>query len=98
MRHLPALVADLGVRGLWAAQTEALFDIRVMGTDVQSYTSCTVDSVLLSAKNEKKKKYLDSIHQLMNRNVLLCVCMHVLMIFIYSFVFYLCNGVFIKSR
>ena len=30
VRCLPALVADLGVTGLWAAQTEALLDIRVM--------------------------------------------------------------------
>ena len=59
MRGLPALVADLGVRGLWAAQTEALFDIRVMDTDAQSYISRTVDSVLLSAENEKK--YLDAV-------------------------------------
>ena len=29
VRGLPALVADLGVRGLWAAQTEALLDICV---------------------------------------------------------------------
>ena len=61
VRGLPALVADIGVRGLWAAQTEALFDIHVMDTDAQSYTSCTVDSVLLSAENEKKKKYLDAV-------------------------------------
>ena len=47
------MVADLGVRGVWAAQTEALFDIRVMDTDARSYTSRTVDSVLLSAENEK---------------------------------------------
>ena len=61
VRGLPALVADLGVRGLWAAQTEALFDIRVMDTDAQSCTSQNVDSVLLSAENEKKKKYLDAV-------------------------------------
>ena len=61
VRGLPALVADLSVRGMWAAQTEALFDIRVMDTDAQSYTSRTVDSVLLSAKNEKKKKYLQAV-------------------------------------
>ena len=61
VRGLPALVADLGVRGLWVAQTEALLDIRVMDTDAQSYTSRTVDSVLLSAENEKKKKYLDAV-------------------------------------
>ena len=52
VRGLPALVADLGVRGLWAAQTEALFDICVMDTDTQSYISRTVDSVLLSAEKE----------------------------------------------
>ena len=61
VRGLPDLVADLGVRRLWAAQTEALLDIRVMDTDAQSYTSRTVDSVLLSAENEKKKKYLDAV-------------------------------------
>ena len=58
VRGLPALVADLGVRGLWAAQTEALLDIRVMDTDAQLYTSRTVDS---AAENEKKKKYLDAV-------------------------------------
>ena len=58
---LPSLVADLGVRGLWAAQTELLLDIHVMDTDTQSYTSRTVDSVLLSAEYEKKKKYLDAV-------------------------------------
>ena len=61
VRGLPALVhvhvADLGARGLWATQTEALLDIR----DLQSYTSHTVYSVLLSAENEKKKKYLDAV-------------------------------------
>ena len=61
VRGLPALVGDLGVRGLWAAQTEALFDIHVMDTDTQSYTSHTVDSVLLSAENETKNKYLDAV-------------------------------------
>ena len=57
LRGLPALVADLGMRGLWAAQTEVLLDIHVMDTDAQSYTSRT----LLSAENEKKKKYLDAV-------------------------------------
>ena len=37
VRGLPALVADLSVSGLWAAQTETLFDIHVMDTDAQSY-------------------------------------------------------------
>ena len=52
VRGLPAFVADLGVRGLWAAQTEALLDIHVMDTDAQSYTSRTIDSGLLSAEKE----------------------------------------------
>ena len=43
VRGLPALVADLSVRGVWAAKTKVLFDIHVMDTDAQSYTSCTVD-------------------------------------------------------
>ena len=58
MRGLPALVADLGVGGMLAAQTETLFDIHVMDTDAQLYTSCTVDYVTLSAENEMKKKIL----------------------------------------
>lgn len=32
-RNLPALGADLGVRGVWQPQTEALFDIHVTDTD-----------------------------------------------------------------
>ena len=32
-----------------------------MDTDAQLYTSRTVDSVLLSAENKKKKKYLDAV-------------------------------------
>ena len=52
---LPALVDDLGVRGLWAAQTKALLVIRVMDTDAQSYTSLTVDSVLLSTEMSTKR-------------------------------------------
>ena len=32
---LPALVVDLGVRGLWAAQTEAFLDIGAMDTNAQ---------------------------------------------------------------
>ena len=32
-----ALVADLSVRGVWIPQAEALFDIRVVDTDTQSY-------------------------------------------------------------
>ena len=36
---VPALIADLGVRGVWQPQGEALFDVRVVDTDVQSCIS-----------------------------------------------------------
>ena len=42
---MPALIADLGVRGVWQPQTE-LFDIRVVDTDAQSYTERSVEAVL----------------------------------------------------
>ena len=56
-----ALIADLSVRGVWAAQTEASFDICDMDTDAQPYTNRTVNSrsVFLSAENEKRKKYME---------------------------------------
>ena len=31
------LVSDLGVLGVWSPQSEALFEIRVIDTDAQSY-------------------------------------------------------------
>ena len=54
-RNLPALVADLGVRGVWQPQTEALFDIRVIDSDAQSHVQCSVNAVLASAEGEKGK-------------------------------------------
>ena len=59
-RNLPALVADLGVRGVWQPQTEALFDIRVIDTDAQSHVQRSVDAVLASAEREKKRKYSEA--------------------------------------
>eukprot|EP00731_Ephydatia_muelleri_P034031 Em0045g16a len=53
----PALIADLSIRGVWQPQTAALLDVRVVDTDTQSYASCTVDAVLCSAEQEKKRKY-----------------------------------------
>jgi hypothetical protein len=51
------LIADLGVRGVWEAQTTALFDIRITDTDAQSYLSRPVEAVLSYAETEKKRKY-----------------------------------------
>ena len=37
----PALIADMAVRGVWMPQAEALFDVRVIDTDAQSYCNRT---------------------------------------------------------
>ena len=50
-----ASVADLCVRGVWIPQSEALFDIRVVDTDAQSYWNRTPLAVLCSAECDKKK-------------------------------------------
>ena len=33
----PGLIVDLAVHGAWLPQAEALFDVRVVDTDTQSY-------------------------------------------------------------
>ena len=45
---------------MWQPQAEALFDIHITDTDVQSYQSYTPRSVLTSAEEDKKQKYLES--------------------------------------
>ena len=50
-------MTDLGMRGVWQPQTEALFDIRVIDTDAQFHVRRTVAAVLSSAEREKKRKY-----------------------------------------
>ena len=52
----PALIADLAVRGAWTHRTEALFDIRVVNTNAQSYLSKSSIDVLAMAEKEKKVK------------------------------------------
>ena len=54
---MPALIADLGVRGVWQSQSMALFDISVVDTDALSYLSYSPTAVLASAEAEKKQKY-----------------------------------------
>ena len=55
------LIADLYVRGVWEAQTEALFDIRVIDTDARwSYCTRSPKDVLGTAEGEKKRKYLQA--------------------------------------
>ena len=47
------------MRGVWQPQTEALFDVRVIDTDAQSYAHKTMSlsAVLSTAEKEKKRKY-----------------------------------------
>jgi hypothetical protein len=52
-----SLIADLGVRGVYQQQTVALFDIRVVDTDAQSYCTRSIKSVLHSAEVTKRTKY-----------------------------------------
>ena len=59
----PALIADLGVRGVWIPQAEALFDVRVIDSDTASYVDHPVSSVLATAEEEKKRKYLPAAQQ-----------------------------------
>ena len=55
-----ALIADLGVRGVWEPQAMALFDIHVVDTDARSYLFHSLSAVLASAEAEKKRKYCDA--------------------------------------
>ena len=52
-----ALIADMNTRGAWQPQSTAIFDIRVIDSDVPSYLSKTPEAVLRSAEREKKLKY-----------------------------------------
>ena len=52
-----ALIADLGVRGVWKSQSMAWFDICVVDTDALCYLSYPPAAVLASAEAEKKWKY-----------------------------------------
>ena len=55
------LVVGLRVRGVWSAQSEALFDIRISDTAAQSYLSYTPETVLFRVEVEKKTKIFCSI-------------------------------------
>ena len=48
---------------MWQPQTAALLDVRVVDTDAQSYACRTVDAVLCSAEQKKKRKYLAAVEE-----------------------------------
>ena len=51
----PGLHLDLGIRGVWQPQVEALFDIRMIDTDALSYRHRLPVSILDSGAVEKKR-------------------------------------------
>ena len=50
-----ALIADLGVRGVWQLQVEVFFDVQFTNTDAPSYVDKSVSSILAAV--EEKKRY-----------------------------------------
>ena len=52
---------DLGVRGVWQPQAEALFDFKVIDTDAPSYSNRTPESVLESGAQDKKRMYKQAV-------------------------------------
>ena len=53
--EVTALVTDLGIRGVWLPQTEALLDIRVTDADAPSYFTLSVGNVWLWLRRKKMK-------------------------------------------
>ena len=53
----PDLRLDLGIRGVWQPQVEALFDVRVIDTDVPSHCHRAPNAILESSSQEKKRMY-----------------------------------------
>ena len=55
----PGLRLDLGIRGVWQPQVEALFDVRVIDTDTPSHChrAPTCNAILESSSQEKKRMY-----------------------------------------
>ena len=54
---VPALVADLSVRGVWQPQATTFFDVRVVHSDANSYLHRDVGAVLSSIEHTKEHKY-----------------------------------------
>eukprot|EP00731_Ephydatia_muelleri_P030106 Em0021g629a len=48
---------DLGIRGVWQPQVEALFDVKVVDTDAPSHRTRSPEAILESGAKEKKMVY-----------------------------------------
>ena len=50
---------DLLIRGFWDRSTDCIIDVRIWDVNQPSYLTRKPVSILKSAENEKKKKYLE---------------------------------------
>ena len=57
--NVPALVADLSVRGVWQSQTTTFFDARVIDSDASSYVQRDVNAVSSTLRNRNTHKQLN---------------------------------------
>ena len=57
------LRADLGIRGVWTPQVEALFDLKVINTDAPSHLHRTPESILDTGALEKKMLYKKAVEE-----------------------------------
>ena len=54
------LIADSRMRGVWQPQADVLLDVHVVDVDALSYRGRAPQTVLCSAEDEKKHKYLEA--------------------------------------
>ena len=69
--EVSVLVVDLGIRGVWLPQTEAVLDSRVTDADAPSYLTRSVGGVLAMAEEEKKRKYISAVEAVVDLSLLL---------------------------
>ena len=67
----PGMYLDLGIRGVWQPQVEALFDICVIDTDAPSYQQRSPVSILEIGAVEKKRVYRSAVEDSRGNFVLL---------------------------
>ena len=60
----PGLRLDLGIRGVWQPQVEALFDVRVIDTDAPSHCHRAPNAILESSSQEKKRIYKKAVEDI----------------------------------
>lgn len=57
VNHIPALIADVKIVGLWESGRSAFLDYRIVNADATSYLSQDCATILNNHANEKHRKY-----------------------------------------